>query len=234
MAWSTNDIMNALKFFIRKNQAGGIRAIDLFYAWNTEQAMYHADLLGRWQNRNNGKSGANTGLIQNETVITELTPFIFPATIPIVAGSVTKPTGFAYTLDLRINGRKVFPIRHDQTDEVNNSVIDPPSVADNTYYYKEYQNAYSILPSTVTGNSSLDYIKACTDIVWAFTLDTDGRQVYSAAGGVSVTPTTGSVQPLWLQDDIITITKRVLTNFGVSFKDADFTNFGRTAQATGD
>ncbi len=225
MAWSVNNLMECFKFMLRKNQAGGIRASDLFYAWNTEQTVMHADLLGRWQSRSNNKTGNNTGLIQNETVITSLTPFIANASILIVTGRVTKPVGFSYTLDLRLGNSSVFPITHDQSTAVVNSVLDAPSTTTNTYYYKEYSNYYSLIPASATGNANLDYVKDVTDIVWGFTLDVNGRQVYDSAT---------SVQPLWGQDDIITITKRTLTNFGISFKDNEFLNAGRVAQATGD
>jgi len=72
--WSVNDILNFTKFLTRKNQAGGISAKDLFYAWNSEQTALFEDLKGRWQSRNNGKEGQNTGLVENETILTKLTP----------------------------------------------------------------------------------------------------------------------------------------------------------------
>ena len=37
-----------------------------------------------------------------------------------------------------------------------------------------------------------------------------------------------------MENDIIEITKRTLTGFGVSYKDKDFQQFGKSAQMTGD
>lgn len=287
-------------FLARKNQSG-TNVKDCIDSWNIEQASLHADLLGRWQNGGNSKTGANTGLIQNETILTQLAPFTNPATIAIASGQVPKPALFAYTLDLRINGKKVFPITHDQIDSVNDSVIDPPSVTDSKYYYTEYLSYYYLLPQSVTGNADLDYIANCADIFWAYTLDGNNRQVYNpsgitgtnviyggagyttptiafsapAAGGVQATGTlsvffgaivgvvmtnpgqgyagltptytitggssatailatpTVSVQPQWLQNEIVLITKRALTNLGISFRDNDFLNAGRVAQKSG-
>ena len=223
--WTVNDIMKLTKFLTKKNQSGSIRATDLFYAWNTEQASYHQDIVGRWQRNNNGKTGSNTGLIQDQTILTDLSPFTLSTSISITSGNATKPSGFIYALDLRINGHKVTHITSDQIDSVNNSVIDPPSTTNSTYYFTEYEDYYYLLPHTVTGGLTLDYVAECRDIVWGYTLDGDGRQVYDAAT---------SVQPQWNKNTIITITKRTLDNFGVSYKDADFTNFGKTAQMTGD
>src|SRR6478752_6978167 len=104
MAWSVNDIMEFVKSITRKNQSASISATNLFYNWNGEQYSYFSDLLGRWQRVNVGKTGQNIGLIQDETIITALTPFIVPPTsITISSGNAPKPSDFAYMLDLRRN-----------------------------------------------------------------------------------------------------------------------------------
>ena len=118
---------------VRKNQSGG-SVKDCMDSWNIEQSVLHADLLGRWQNANNGKSGMNTGLVENETVLSALNPFTKPLPITIVSGNVTKPALFAYTMDLRIGGKRVIPITHSQINTVNDNVIDPPSVTEQKYF----------------------------------------------------------------------------------------------------
>lgn len=224
MQWSVNDINNLFKFLLRKNQAGGITASDLFNAWNTEQNMYYQDVIGRWQNKSNGKAGSNTGLILNETILTEIAPFTISQTLSITSGEALKPKDFVFRVALRIGNYKVDVINPGQRVAVVNSVIDPPSVTTNTYYALQYEDYYEFLPNTVT-SAVLDYVAAPQDIKWGFTFDAEDRQVYN--------PGT-SVQPKWDKPTIITITKRALSNFGVSFKDKDFENFGRTAQLTGD
>jgi hypothetical protein len=229
MAWSVNDILELTKFLIKKNQSGGISASNLFYAWNTEQNAYHSDLLGKWEARNNGKTGSNTGLIMDETMTTKLSPFTIPGSIAISNGQATKPTDFIFGLARRLSVSSieylVTKINHGQIFYVNNDVIDPPSITDGCYYVIEYEGYYSILPSSSTGNLLLDYIASPTDVKWGFTFDGQGRQVYNAGT---------SVQPKWNTPTIIEITKRTLTSFGVSFKDNDFTNFGKTNTVTGD
>lgn len=224
MKWSVDDIYNLVKFLIRKNQAGGVSASDLFNAWNSEQNMYYQDIVGRWQNRSNNKSGPNTGLILNETILTELAPFTIPVTISVLSGIATKPVDFVFKVAIRVGDYKVDTINPGQRYSVVNSVIDPPSVSTNTYYAIQYEDYYELLPDTVS-EITLDYIASPENIKWGFTFDTEGRQVYN--------PGT-SVQPKWDNPTIITITKRALTNLGVSFKDRDFSDFGRVAQQTGD
>lgn len=227
--WSVDNIFKLFKFLTRKNQSGSISATDFFNAWNTEQNAYFSDLLGKWQNRSNGKSGQNTGLIMNETIMTQLAPFTIEGSVTISSGEVTKPDDFIYGLARRLllNGVEylVTKINHGQIWYVNNDVIDPPSITDHSYYIIEYEDRYNVLPSSATGDLLLDYIAQPVDVVWGYTYDANDRQVYNA--GLSV-------QPQWQTNTIIEITKRALTNFGVSYKDKDFSNFGAKNTATGD
>ncbi len=223
MKWSVDNIMKFTEKLTRKNQSGSISAGDLFYMWNSEQNMYWQDVVGRWQARANGKSGANTGLILNEVSLTDLAIFTIPVTLTVANGVADKPEDFEYRIALRVNGYKCWFIRPDQIASVNGSVIDSPSVPNNQYYATEYEDYYSFLPNTIT-EAELDYIASPTDIVWAFTFDPEGRQIYNP--GLSV-------QPKWSNSTVIEITKRALNNFGISWKDNDFVNAGKSAQATG-
>lgn len=224
MSWNVNNIMELFKFLTRKDQSGSISSTDFFYAWNTEQSSYHQDIVGRWQARANGKQGMNTGLIQDQTILSELAPFTLSVSLPINSGKTIKPNDFIYTAAIRKDGYKVWKVTPDQIDQVSSSVIDPPSASANKYYYTEYENYFYLLPQSVTGNLSLDYIAEPTNIKWGYTYDGDGRQVYDPAT---------SVQPKWDNNVIITITKRALSNLGVSYKDGDFSAYGRNAQITG-
>lgn len=207
---------------INSNQAGKINSIRWARHWNGAQAAYQGDLLGRFQARSNGKSGINTGLIENETIMQKLAPFTKNATLAVSSGNGGKPAGFIYELALRINGKEVHHIEHDQIATVNDNVIDPPSVSADKYYVVEYEGNYSFLPSSIT-SASLDYIVAPTDVVWGFTIVAN-RQVYDAGT---------SVQSQWDDHSNREITKRVLDTLGVSYKDADFANFGNRVINTG-
>lgn len=231
MALSVDYLFSFCKKLIRKSQAGGLSNSDFELFWNDAQGSYQDDLLGRWQARNSGKTGANTGLIEDETVLQKLAPFIIPSTLTIANGLAEKPSDLIYRLALRINSKDCYKINHNQKATVEESVIDPPSVTDNKYYFLEYGKTvtyvngyYSFLPNTVT-EADLDYISTPKNIVWGYTWDEMDRQVYSS--GLSV-------QSLWDSNSNREITKRMLTNLGVTFKDADFLNFGKSVQLTGE
>lgn len=222
--WNTDKIYKQSLFLCRKNNAGGISADNFFNAWNMEQNMYHTDIVGRWQNKNVSKEQGNTGLILNETILTDLAPFTIPVTLPVTSGKATKPDDFIFRISARISGKKVIFINQGQITSVTASVIDPPSITDGVYYGVQYEDYYSILPNTVT-SMDLDYVAAPNDIKWAYTFGPDGEQVYNPGA---------SIQPKWSDPTCLTITKRALTSFGISFKDNDFTQAGRFAQASGD
>lgn len=224
MALSVDYLYSFAKSLIRKNQSAGLIVTDFQYFWNDAQGSYQDDLLGRFQSRANTKEGSNTGLIEDETIIAKLTPFMQPVTIAAIGGQAIKPTDFVYTLAMRVGNFKVYQIDKDQIQSVLNSVIDPPSVANNTYYFTEYSNYYLIYPNTVA-SISLDYIQTPPDVIWAFTYDANNNQQYTSAG---------SVQPLWSNNSCREITKRMLKTIGVSFSSQDFENFGQSVLAAGE
>jgi hypothetical protein len=223
MALSTDYLYQFSLNLIRKNQSGALASIEWARHWNDASSTYQDDLLGRFQARSNGKTGMNTGLIENETIETKLAPFTKTDTIVITAGNGPKPTDCIYLLALRINGEQVIHINKNQIAAVNDNVIDPPSVADGTYYYTPYLTYYSFLPSSVTA-ATIDYIATPVDVVWGFTI-VSGRQVYNAGT---------SVQPQWNDNSCREITKRMLKNLGVSFHDNEFLNFGESVIQKGE
>jgi hypothetical protein len=222
MALSVDYLYNYCLNLIKKNQAGSLGSVEWARHWNGESNAYQDDLLGRFQARSNGKTGMNTGLIENETILQKLAPFTKNDIVTIAAGNGNKPADFKYLLALRISGDHVIHINKNQIATVNDNVIDPPSITDGAYYYTDYQGFYSFLPSTVT-SASIDYIAAPVDVVWGFTIS-GGRQVYSSGT---------STQSAWDDASNREICKRVLNTLGISFKDGDFANFGQHVINTG-
>src|SRR5690348_2148702 len=149
MAWNVDQIYGYMRLLVRKNQSGSISSTEFFNTWNSEQSAMHTDLVGKWQAAAAGRVGAgNQGFVENELITTKMAPFTVPTTLTIAAGQATKPADFVYTLALRINDTKVFKVNHDQIWAVKQDVIDPPSITDDSYYYTEYLDYYSFLPTT--------------------------------------------------------------------------------------
>lgn len=223
MALSVDYLYQFTLNLIKKNQAGSLPSLVWARHWNDASCSYQDDLMGRFQSRANGKTGANTGIIENDTILQKLAPFIKPVTLTVTTGTANKPAGFVYELALRINGKEVRHINHNQIATVNDNVIDPPSITNGAFYVIAYEGYYSFLPNTVT-SADLDYICTPTDVVWAYTI-VSNRQVYDAGK---------SVQPQWNDNSCREITKRMLTNLGVSYHDNEFSQFGKSVQLTGE
>lgn len=225
MALTTDYLYTYALKLMRSNQAGRLSATEFAQNWNDSQAAIFEDLAGRFQAQAVGKTGPNTGLIQDKTILQKLSPFIKAGTITVTAGNGDKPDDFIFELAMRISGFDVIHIDHDQRASVNNSVIDPPNILANKYYVSEYQGYYSFLPSTVT-TASIDYISTPPPIKWGFTIDpATGRQVYNA--GLSV-------QPLWDEHTCREITKRMFKTIGISLHDDAFAQFGQSVIQTGE
>lgn len=225
MALSVDYIYQYALDLVNKNQSGGLEDTRFCSLWNGEQSSYHADLCGRFQRMNNGKEGIQTGLIENETIIQKLSPFIKNAPISIISGTGAKPADFIYRLSLKNGNYEMIKINHDQLPSVLADTLgDAPSVANNKYYYIEYNNGYSVYPSTLT-TVGLDYVCRTTDVFWNSTRDVNNRKVYNP---------TGSIQPLWDDVSCREITERMLKKLGVPLKDKDFQNFGQSVINTGD
>lgn len=224
MALSVDYIFQYALELVNKNQAGGLEDTRFCSLWNGEQSSYHGDLCGRFQRINNGKEGIQTGLIENETIIQKLSPFIKNTPISIVSGIGAKPSDFIYRLSLKNGNYEMIKISHDQLSSVLDDTLgDAPSITNNKYYYIEYNNGYSVYPATLT-TVGLDYVCKPTDVFWNSTRDADNRKVY--------TPT-GSVQPQWDDISCREITERMFKKLGIPFKDRDFQNFGQSVIQTG-
>lgn len=223
MALSIDDIYQFCLNLINKNQSGGLPAGKFGRMWNAEQDSFFSDMIGRFQKNTNSKESNNTGLIENETILTKLTPFTKTTPITIAAGIGVRPDDFIYKLALRINGYPVIVVQHSKIAALTDDVIDPPSVPANTYYAARYGKTFSFFPTTVT-LAQLDYICQPQDVKWAYGFDAQNRQIYDPVN---------SIQSLW--DDISSreITQRMLKQLGVSFQSSDFQNFGQSVKNSG-
>jgi hypothetical protein len=216
---SIDNIYKYLLELLRKNQSGGISSTEFANFWNAEQSSIFDDLIGRFQKLNNSKEGMNTGLIQDETILTKLSPFTKTANLPAVNGVITRPSDFVYRLAIRVGNAKVTIVTHDKWWSIFDDVIDPPSITDGCYYALTYGATYTINPSTIAA-ADMDYIMAPPDVKWGFILDSQGRQTYD--------PGPASVQSLWDVNTNREITKRILKSLGVSLSDREYEEFGES------
>jgi hypothetical protein len=96
-----------------------------------------------------------------------------------------------------------------------NSQIDP--VQSNPIFMIE-DNGMRFFPNNIAA-ARMSYIKKPTRIYWGFTIDGNGRKVYSPAL---------SEQPKWSDLDLLEIIARILKLTGVNLKDGDVLQYANS------
>lgn len=221
---SVADLYDLILFIANKNQAGGIKVDDFQDSYNTAQSQYFSDLVGRFQQYQYGRPIPRVGLGDNETVMTKLSPFIMNATVASVSGNTApKPDDFIRLLAMRYGSNKVYRVEHDKVWSALSSYIDPPSTTN--VYYVEYDDSWTIYPTSGIASVVIDYLRKPADVVWAYTVDGDGRFAYTSSG---------SVDPEWDDVSAVEIATRALKILGVHFKDSDFASYGQSVINTGE
>jgi len=196
-------------YAIRKNQNGNLNPASFNLVINQAQWSYTGYLLGEFQKYTPGRPFAAVEFSQNEDIRQRLSPFIpAPVTLTINGSGIAPyPTGYLNSdaMTYGIYKQRVKFIQQDRLFSHLNSYIDP--VATNPFYLI-YKDGFQFYPINL-GTAYLSYIKQPDELVWAFTLDPQGRPVYNPGA---------SVQPQWLDLDMLEIIVRALAIVGVNLQ----------------
>jgi len=195
-----NEVFVLIKYIINKNQNGLFDRSDFFAVINQAQRQYQSWLLGSFQTYTPGRPIAKVELGQNSVVRQRLSPVIYRATLTIDgSGNATYPANYIQTDSMYMvtGNKRIRNVQQNALDSNINSVIDP--VATNPIYLIE-DTRFQFYPVTLV-NSKLTYVGDAPDIVWGFTLDGNGREIYDAGT---------SVQPVWDDIAILDIIDRAL------------------------
>jgi len=212
-----------LKFIVRKNQLGSLSPTDFQFAFNTAQRNYYDLLVGRIEQYQYGRPVPRIGLSMTDNVVSRLMPFESSTSASITNGLVTKPNGFNKLLAMYTpNNYRVYRIEENRFAERIQDSIDPIDEA-NAFYVEQSTN-WRVYPTTLS-TVTLKYLTIPTDVVWNYTTDGSGRAVYNP---------TGSVDPLWYNNDIDEIVARAAKIIGVSLKEPTLTQFGESVIAKGE
>jgi hypothetical protein len=212
-----------LKFIVRKNQLGSLSPADFQFAFNTAQRNYYDLLVGRIEQYRYDKPNPRIGLSMTDNVVSRLMPFESSSVSSLTNGLVTKPNSFNKLLAMYTpNNYRVYRIEENRFAERIQDSIDPIDEA-NAFYVEQSTN-WRVYPTSLT-NVTLKYLTVPADVVWNYTTDGNGRAVYNP---------TGSVDPLWYNNDIDEIIARAAKIVGVSFKDGSLIQFGEQVISKGE
>jgi hypothetical protein len=229
---NVNDMYQICQFAINKAQNGYLTPSEFNLTINQAQVSYQDYLLGEFQQYQYGRPQARINYSQNENIRQRLTPLLTESTLTINSTTGESPYPADYvqadsiiTSDLK----RVRFVQQDSLYSYYNSEIDP--VATNPIYLIE-PNKFQFYPKTL-GSAILTYVKNAPDIVWAYTT-VSGRPVYAPTQtGVGVTPTTGTVQPVWDDVELLEIIARALKLIGLNLQDGIVSQYANQVTQTG-
>jgi hypothetical protein len=228
---NVNDMYRICQFAVNKAQNGYLTPSEFNLTINQAQISYQDYLLGEFQQYQYGRPQARINYSQNENIRQRLSPLITNAALTINgSGEVAYPADYvqADTI-ITTDFKRVRFVQQDSLYSYYNSEIDP--IASNPIYLLE-PTGFQFYPVTL-GNAVLTYVKDAPQIVWAYTT-VSGRPVYAPTQtGVGVTPTTGSVQPVWDRVDLLEIIARALKLIGLNLQDGQVQQYANQVTQTG-
>jgi hypothetical protein len=229
---NVNDMYRICQFAVNKAQNGYLTPSEFNLVINQAQVSYQDYLLGEFQQYQYGRPQARVSYSQNQNVRQRLTPLIAETTLTINGTSGQSPYPVDYLQTDAIITPAFKRVRYSQQDTLYsyyNSEIDP--IATNPIYLLE-PTGFQFYPVTL-GSAILTYVKNAPDIVWAYTT-VSGRPVYAATQtGVGVTPTTGTVQPVWDDVDLLEIISRALKLIGLNLQDGQVQQYANQVTQIG-
>ena len=220
---TVDQVYNILKFIVRKNQLGSLPPSEFEYAFNSAQRNYYDLLIGRIEQYRYGSPIPRIGLTMTDNVVSRLMPFQKKSTLSITSGVLTKPSDLnKISAIYSANNYRIYRIEEDRYAERIQDSIDPIDEA-NAFYIEE-KATLRVYPTTLT-TCSFIYFTTPTDIKWNYTIDGQGRPVYNS---------TGSVQPVWLENDYDELIARAAKIIGVSLANPPVVNFAQGVIQTGE
>lgn len=198
------------KLALAKNLQQGYATRDNFYlSINQGQRGYLDYLMGEYQKYQIHRPIAVVQFGQNQRIRQSVAPLIYGAILNINAGSgiADFPNDYEYVDNMwGIYGYyNIRFIQQDRLDSYIHSEIDP--IQENPVYLIQHEG-FHFFPQDMQ-SARLSYIRTPPSIVWGYTLDSNGREVYD--------PLT-SQQPIWADTDCMQIIVRALQIMGTSLQ----------------
>lgn len=216
-------VYRIMRFIARKNQLASLSPQDFQDSFNTAQRNYYDFLVGRLEQYRYDSPKPRVGIAMTDNVVSRLTPFQQNDVITVTSGVATKPADFNKLLSmLTSNDYRVYRYEENRIAERLQDSIDPVNEAN--AFYVEKNGEWVIYPDdlpTVTVN----YLSLPTNVVWNYNLDGQGRPVY--------TPT-GSVDPLWYDNDIDELIGRACKILGISIRENALVSYGQSILQNGE
>ncbi len=220
-----NEVFSVFKLALAKNSQQGYATRENFYSYiNQAQRSYLEYLLGEYQKYQVQRPIAVVEFGMNARIRQSLAPLIYGAILNPNAGTGVADFPSDYEYPDAMWGVYGFYnikfIQQDRLDPYLHSAIDP--IVQNPVYLIQHEG-FHFFPQDI-GMTRLSYVRTPPSIVWGYTLDSNGREVYD--------PST-SQQPIWSESDILQIIVRALEMAGVSMQISAVVQYSNQIKSTG-
>jgi len=222
-----------VSYLVDKYQGTYIAPDDFNMIINMAQYQYIESIVDGTGNINSNNRNSPAGLMVNSSVSDRLSKFYTELTLTVsttpgaTLGTAPKPSSMWTATSLRTSAnRPIKKVFDDNLSTYLTNPIDAPTLTDPIYM--ESGNTFKFFPSNVVA-PVLGYVRQPNRMVWAYT----GDLVYSANGGPSVIPTSGSVQPEWGDADMNEIIYIAIGLIGINLKDVDLVRAAQTIKNEG-
>lgn len=185
-----NEVYSIMRFIARKNQLESLSPAEFEYSFNVAQRNYYDFLVGRIEQYRYDKPIPRVGLSMTDNITERLAPFQEYSDFPVSSGLLIKPSDFNKLISMSTpNGYRVYRVEQNRLQERIKDSIDP--INEENAFYTEYKSNWSIYPSTLD-YVYLSYLKMPKDVAWSYSLDGNGRPIYSQDGVQLLTTGTGA------------------------------------------
>ncbi len=205
---TVDDVYRIMRYAVAKNREQGyLSPQDFNDTINQAQRQFLDYLLGEYQKYQIRRPIAVVEFGQNERIRTSLAPLIYGAILNPTSGIAPFPSDFEYPDAMwgLYGSYNIRFIQQDRQDSYIHSEIDP--IAENPVYLIQHEG-FHFYPETLVA-ARMSYVRTPPSMVWAFTLDSNGRANYDPFN---------SMQPIWGETDIYQIIVRALALVGVNLQ----------------
>lgn len=220
---TVNEVYELMKYIINKEQSGYLSPTEFNNNMNFAQNSYISFLLGTLQMYVPGRPIAKVELGQNSVVRQRLTPSIYEYNLTIDGSGYSPYPGDFLQVDAMWSIYGYNRIRWTDQDRwysTYNSVIDP--IATNPIY-RIRDIGLQFAPDNI-GAAKMSYVRVPPAIIWGYTLDGNGVEVYDPAT---------SADPIFDNTAILEIMARALRMSGVNLQAADVSNYAEQIKNIG-
>jgi len=213
-----------MAYIVSKNkQTGYLSPSDFNTTVNQSQISFLSYLLGEFQQYQYSRPVAKVEFGQNAIVRQRLTPIIYGYNLSIDGtGFSSYPNDFQQVdaMNSIYGWNRIKYVQQNYLSSYYNSKINP--IATNPIYLIE-ELGFRFYPTTL-GNARLNYVRTPPTIVWAYTLDGNGRPVYDPIN---------SVDCVFYETDQLDIIGRALAMVGVSLDANAISQFAQQIKIQG-